>query len=525
MKTELTFHGQQNGFFNCGPQPHIYFGGVGCGKTWIACLKMMYLLHEYPGSRGVIIRKEGNALKKTTLATLKQILPVNRIKSQNLNEGVINLECGSRIDLLHLGNANSLDNLKSLEINFAYIDQMEEITDPVAWDTVLERLGRWTGATKLGGFPADWPHKTEAGLFVPPPYAFASCYSPGYEHWITARFWEQGDSRERYRKQGYITYFGSTLENPNLTKRYKEERLARGEEYVNRYVKAINWGANEGRIFEIDPQSILEPEPALLERIRRRMRLHRVLDPADFDTTACGWYATDEHGNVFFYREYGRDNLLVSQHRRNIFEMSKPDGFNTVPSYYSNIADPSIRNKTRGRTATQSPQWSVQDEWADSRVTEPETAVYWRAANNDESMTISRVREYLRVDPTHTNPVTGQKGAPRLYFIQSNAAYPEGCREILTDVRAAKRVEVGENPDGTKRFGDKRDENTRDHYLDIVRYAIGNRPSLGEAKSAEPPPPGEIRWKDYEEAIEEAELDQEIQDKISFTGHGEMGEY
>ena len=37
MKTEIKFHEEQGLFFNCGPQPHIFFGGVG---AVIAALKI-----------------------------------------------------------------------------------------------------------------------------------------------------------------------------------------------------------------------------------------------------------------------------------------------------------------------------------------------------------------------------------------------------------------------------------------------------------------------------------------------------
>jgi hypothetical protein len=370
---------------------------------------------------------------------------------------------------MHLDKPDSIDNLKSLELNFAYVDQMEDIREE-AWDTLQERLGRWSGATKLGGFPENWPFRTEVGDPIPPAYVFVSAYSPGYDHWITRRWWSKGSDREQYRKQGYKVVIGSTRENPNLTGAYKKSRLAMGKEYVERFVDALSWGANEGRIFAISDQSYIEATAELINKIKGSMKLHRVLDPGDFTVTACLWYATDTDGNVFFYREYGEENELVSTHRQKIYELSRLDSFNESepPIYTSNIADPVIANKTRGRTLDKPPQWSVQDEYTDRRIMDPRTAIFWRKANNDESMTISRVREYLREDPTHRNPITGKMKAPRIYFVMKSHNYPHGLHETITDVIAAKRIEVGQNADGTKQFGDKRDEDVRDHYLDCV---------------------------------------------------------
>jgi hypothetical protein len=743
----------------------------GSGKTFIGILKLLYLLEQYPGSRGVIIRQRFAQLKKTTAATLRQLLPRQQIARRNDNEGYIQLKNGSELLLMHLDKPDSIDNLKSLELNFAYIDQMEDIREE-AWDTLLERLGRWTGASMKGGYPADWPFKTAVGDPIPPAYAFVSAYSPGYDHWITRRWWEKGADRDKYRKQGYIVVIGSTRENPNLTKTYVDGRLAMGDEYVERFVDALSWGANEGRIFQVDDQSYIQPTSELLSKIKGEMHLHRVLDPGDFTTTACLWYATDRDGNVFFYREYGKENELVSAHRRNIFELSKLDSFNgkDLPMYHSNIADPIISNKTRGRSLDKAPQWSVQDEYClapetkvltsdlhhvpvgtlvegdvlagfdefpeskegrkhrswktsivekasrkvlpsyrltfsdgttvtassghkwlanptgqwrkwitteslaighkvfrvvdvwetdtsngggylaaaidgegfltqgkgtfrtgfsqrdngmlarvkkelstrnikysisqskfcdvfnitigfrahvlrllgsvrperlvltidwnklgrihaidkpqlikkeylgetevvalrtsthtviaeglmshntDRAIMEPETAVYWRKANNDESMTISRVREYLRVDPHHRNPITGLMGAPRIYFVLRTPSYPHGLHETITDMIAAKREECGENADGTKQFRDKRDEDVRDHYLDCVRYAIGMRPKLAPPKAGAATPDGAIRLDEYYKLSEDHRDFLKRQERADFKGHSDWGQ-
>jgi hypothetical protein len=358
---------------------------------------------------------------------------------------------------------------------------------------------------KRGGWPADWPYRNRLGEPIPPRYLFASCYSPGYEHWITARFWEHGSERARYAKEGYQVFVGSTRENLALSDEYIQGRLAMGDEYVRRFVDAVDWGANEGRIFDLHPMSILEPTQALIERIKFHMKLHRVYDHGEAVPSAYLWYATDSEGNVFFYREGGGADMLVSDHRAAIYEMSKPDWINNEPvRYHSNYADPAIFAKTRGRSANTAPSWSVADEFKDTRIMDPKTAIYWRPANNDEAMTINRVREYLKKDNTHRHPLTGRLGAPRLYFVRRTEDYPWGCHEVLVDIRAAKRVEIGSMPNGTKMYGDERDETVRDHWLDDVRYAIGMRPALAaKIMQTEPDEPNTIKINDYYEQMEE----------------------
>ncbi len=448
------------------------------------------------------------------------MLPRDRIERLNHNEGFLYLINGSRLDLIHLDKADSLNNLKSLDLSFAYVDQAEDISAE-AWDTLWERLGRWSGATKRGGWPKDWPHKTRMGECMPPRYLFGGCYSPGYDHWITARFWEHGSERERYADKGYKVFKGSTTDNLALSQEYIDDRLSMGDEYVRRFIMAEDWGAREGRIFDVSPQSIINPDPSLISKIHNSMRLHRAFDYGESAPWACLWYATDDKQNLFVYREAGAPGMLVSEQRDVIFRLSCDDGGNgQPPNYYSNVADPSIFNKTRGRTIDAVPQWSVRDEFLDRKLADPKTAVAWTKANNDEAMTINRVREYLRQDQRHQNPFTGRFGSPRVFFIRKTEAYPYGCKEVITDVQAARRVEVGTAPDGSKLFGDERDDTVRDHWLDCLRYAIGSRPMLGPHAPDPEPEPGVIRLDDYYKRMEEenAKKGREAKAKAGYFG-------
>jgi len=483
---------------------------------------MLLLLDTYPGSRGAIIRQRFQQLKKTVATTLWKMLPKDHIARMNHNEGFIYLTNGSRLDLLHLDKAESINNLKSLDLNFAYVDQAEDV-GAEAWDVLWERLGRWSGATKRGGWPKDWPYKTRMGECIPPRYLWGGCYSPGFDHWITARFWEYGTERERYREQGYKVFHGSSRDNLALSQEYLDSRLDMGDEYVRRFVDAVDWGAREGRIFDLKPQSILTPTKQLLYRIKNTMKLHRAFDYGEAAPWACLWYATDDNQNVFVYREAGAPDMLVSEQRQVIFDLSLEDG--DPPKYYSNVADPSIFNKTRGRTVDAVPTWSVRDEFVERKLIDPKTAIVWQKANNNESMTCNRLREYLRQDPKHRHPLTGTIGAPRIYFLRKTDDYPHGCKEVITDIQAARRVEVGTAPDGSKLFGDERDDTIRDHWLDACRYAIGARPSPGPHAPDPEPEPGVIRMDSYMKQMEDEAKRKSADERRTYTGYFGRGGY
>ena len=177
VKNIDEFWPAQSVAWEAGPAPFLFLGGVGSGKTFIDILKMLYLLDLYPGSRGAIIRQRSTQLKKTISATLWSLLDIKHVARRNDNEGFIKLTNGSELHLRHLDKDTSIEDLKSFEINFAMVDQAEDISE-AAFDTLVERVGRWTGAMKRGGFPQNWPYVNKLGHKIPPPYIMLTAYSP-----------------------------------------------------------------------------------------------------------------------------------------------------------------------------------------------------------------------------------------------------------------------------------------------------------------------------------------------------------
>jgi hypothetical protein len=91
---------------------------------------------------------------------------------------------------------------------------------------------------------------------------------------------------------------------------------------------------------------------------------------------------------------------------------------------------------------------------------------------------------------------------------------------VLTDIRAAKRVVVGTGADGSKQYGDERDDTVRDHLLDCVRYSIGMRPALGLKQKLSTIRDGEILYSDYEAIAKQQEFYRERERRIRGVGSG-----
>jgi len=110
---------------------YILFGGsVGGAKTtWLVNEAIAHCL-KYPGARGFLARHQLTSFRKTTLITLLDWLPLEWISQHHKSENYIELKNGSRIYYGGLGDdIRAIEKLKSLELSFYGIDQVEETTE------------------------------------------------------------------------------------------------------------------------------------------------------------------------------------------------------------------------------------------------------------------------------------------------------------------------------------------------------------------------------------------------------------
>ncbi len=497
----------QHEAFSYGPYPLAASGGFGSGKTFMLCLKAMYLSSLYPGNRGLIARKQVKKLEMTTMQTFWKVCPPEayaygrRIDQQKK----LILNNGSEIIWSQLDDSEILEMIRGLEINWFVIDQAEEVSEEI-FEVLLRRLGRWDqaevpqyliDAEHAAGREWPWFNK-ETGRYLPPTYGMIAC-NPDHElHWIYRRFHERSPEwQETYKPQGYkMIHFDST-KNIFLPDQNRDQLLKGTKEFIARFVRG-EWGIPEGQIHKIDPMSILRWSEDLDHYIHSQCKLSRTLDHGESAPTACAWWALDRYGNLFCYREYYQPYRLISYHRQRIYEMSLVKAKSTIggekqdtwvpEKYVSDIADPSIFTPRTQRGISV----SVAEEYMEVNEagTVKHSALWWQRGDNNELGTRNRINELLRLDPDHKHPFTDKPGAPRLYFVERSVSYPQGCFEIIRETRSQRRVKVG-TQDGKDVFSDERDTNVVDHGYDLVRYRVADMDAL-PVEAVRRAPPGSV---------------------------------
>jgi len=466
---------KQQAAFEYGPLPLCVSGGFGAAKTWALCLKALWLSDVFPNNRGIIARRIWSELQTTTMSTFFKICPPEayRLGKRSDSEKYLRLNNGSEILWMHMDSEDALGVIRGVEINWFIMDQAEEIKEEV-YDLLMSRLGRWDKATvpewmleaeMKKGIPWAWTNPG-TGAAIVPTYPMIACNPDTELHWIYRRFHpESPDWEDKYCHEGYTMIQMDSRDNKFLPKQNLDLMLAKDESFVRRFVEG-KWGIPEGQIHEVSPLSIVRGTPDILDYLRQRCTLHRTLDHGDASPTCCIWWAVDKEGNIFAYREYYMPNRLVSNHREEITALSEGE------RYQFQLADPSIFHKLSQKNGG---RWSVADEYSDVKGLPRRTAIHWQAADNNELGTRNRINEYLRVDKERIHPITKEKGSPRLFFIEGNSEYPNGCRNLIRETKSQRRVKVGTDL-GRPVFCDDRDETLSDHSYDCLRYFLSSRP-------------------------------------------------
>lgn len=127
------------------PQYRIigYGGAMGGGKTYVA-LATLILLHKlYPKSRSIVVRDNMPRLKETTVISFRKVCPPNFIADYNQTSQKITFKNQSEMIFMgeDIAHDPDLDKFKGLEINFAFLEQMEELSSKTL-DMMMMRVGR-----------------------------------------------------------------------------------------------------------------------------------------------------------------------------------------------------------------------------------------------------------------------------------------------------------------------------------------------------------------------------------------------
>lgn len=433
-------------------------GGFGSGKTYGALQKLFLLCLAFNKYRLMIGRRVYKDLLGTTFKTFSKICDPSLIANWNENRGYMKLINGSEILWYHLDDIDE-QVLKGLEVNSVYLDQAEEIDESIY--TILDaRVGRWDKSYPNPKFPLAANinfEKNSFGQYSVPNHTILTPNPDSEDSWIWRYY--HPDSPNRIYNYKYISM--PSTDNPLLNRETLKIMMSRDPSWVKRYVYGA-WGMSEILLHRVDNSSIIDPPKEWIENILMKSNLYRSLDHGDSSPTVCLWFAAYKNYHIA-YREYYVPRQTVKFHRQSISDLSKNEYF--AASY----ADPQIFKPTMQKYGG---FWTVSQEYTDSEIDAPPLAFV--PADNNELATRNRINDLLQLDDGVAHVFTGEKPAPRLYFIKKSPNHNYGVENLVMELKSQKRIKIGEI-NGKAIFSDDRDIKISDHCYDPCRYYVAMR--------------------------------------------------
>lgn len=301
MDEERAIHlhpnAKQYKFLQC-KKRHIAFGGArGGGKSWVVRIKAILLANRYgrpdkwsEGIKICIIRRTLKDLEKNHLKALQ--LMIGKMAKYNENKKTFTFRNGATITLAYCDNDRDAEHIQGIEFDVIFFEEATQLKP----EWIMDIAASTRGAN-------EFPHR-----------CYYTCNPGGPGHAYIKRLFVDRQFRDTENPDDYDFIQAKVTDNTVLMK-YSPE-------YVN-FLKNLppkrraawlegSWDLYEGQYFNEfinDPDHyedrkfthVINPV-----KIRPHWNIYRGLDWGYFRPFAVGWFAVDEDGTMYLFKElYG----------------------------------------------------------------------------------------------------------------------------------------------------------------------------------------------------------------------------
>lgn len=283
-----------------------YGGAKGGGKTWAVRTKALLGAYNYPGIRILVMRRTYPELQSNHIEPmLKLIRP--ELASYNGSLHTVYFVNGSLIHFGHWSGEESELEYNGQEYDWIFLDEATQFT--------------WRAFQFLGGLLR--------GVNDIPKRMYVTCNPGGVGHrWVKRLFIDREyitgreNPEENEDPDDYVFIPATVEDNTALLKSSPGylRMLSSMPENLRRAYRYGDWESLGGNYFpELSEAVHVSP----VFRIPGHWKRYRAFDYG-LDMFACAWFAVDEQGRSWMYREYSKSGLIVQEAARAMLERTLP---------------------------------------------------------------------------------------------------------------------------------------------------------------------------------------------------------
>lgn len=409
-----------------GPKHVAYFGGYGSGKSMILCITMITQGVMF-GGEYVIAREFMPELRRTTMKLFLELLPKELLVEHRVADAEVHVKSVTgKPAIFYFVGLDSPDKLDSLTLSGAAIDEASQ-TSEEAFLKLQGRIRSPMGLCKI--------------LLVG---------NPKGHDWVYKYFIKQ-DGFNESAKRNYKILIAPSTENVHLRTDYVENMLQTySKERIQRDIMG-SFDSFEGQIYHEFQRGVHVIKPFRIPDDWTKIigADHGFVNPAAFL-----WGAVDYDGNIYIYREFYENNMLIEEickgskkvNKKGVVDLSGKEKIEGI------WIDPSTRAR-RGQSGG-----------SDFDVYLENIPKSWALipANNEVSTGIDRVKTYFKVND--------RTGKPRMYIFDT-------CLNLLDEIAQYRYAEISPQMQG--RTNEKESPRKyKDHAVDALRYLVMSRPEI-----------------------------------------------
>ena len=446
-------------------QDHNYIGnGIVMHNSRVGCEKGYFLNMQYPGNRGLIVRRHFSDVKASTIqqTLLEEVIPESHIVDHNKSDHIIKHKTGTEdpteepvLSEIHYhgldsGKSTGDDDLPrkigSMAYGWIFVDEGSELSKG-EWTQLQGRL-RYTG-------------NDQGGMHYPVPFRqiFTATNPDAPTHWMYDLFFD--------KEQGKVIEM-SVDDNIHLADDYVENMKNQFQGvYYDRYFEG-KWVGAEGMIYEAwNRDKHLRDWDELPGNWTKEMeqnwandegkgvwatppdnwQIYRSIDFGYNNPFVCQYWARSPDDELILFREIYKTETLVEDIAKQI-KSNDPNGFPIEQTFADHDAEDAATLRRHGVNTSK--------------------------AKKDVSQGIQAVMSRLRLD---------ERDRPRLYVMRNARIHPPDDKLNDNNDPLNTREEI---PTYTwKDEDDDKPEKEDDHGCDAMRYMVysldsGNTPSQDE---------------------------------------------
>lgn len=418
--------------------PITFYGGAkGGGKS--AGLRLIMLLRrmKYQGTTGAIFRRTYPELEGNHIRPIFRQFPELR-KYYNQSKKILTLPNGSTLEFCHCKSESDVELYQGREFDDLGIEEAGQWTEPMFRTLLGSNRSSRPGIkprTMLTGNPGGIGHGWLKRLFV------------------ERRF----NERERAEDHAFIQAFvkdnpALILNDPDYVRRLESEP----NEALRRAYLLGDWDIFAGQFFNEISREMHFIKPFTIPEHWERFGAY---DFGFNHPAAFGWFANDEDGNTYLYRELVKSQLRVDQFAKALLK------FKDTEKLYPIVAGHdcwTVKNVLRDQAAPP----TIAEEFASHGIN-------LKKATIDRIQGASHLRKYLA-----WRDLDGNHKKPRFFIFDTCPITFNTISRMIHDPDRPEDVLKVDAQEGDSTSGD-------DAY-DMARYGLMSRPNITEAPIKKP---------------------------------------